>query len=72
MPETKAEQHSEDFKQIAFEERTLRKKYEKALEEITRQYDDTSVNRAKEIANKALGELTSEKRREIQGYKLPV
>ncbi|MFO1442901.1 hypothetical protein KDN24_06685 [Bacillus sp. Bva_UNVM-123] len=43
--------------------------YEKALEEITRQYDFTNVNRAKEIANEALGELTDERRREIQGYR---
>lgn len=40
--------------------------YEKALEEITRQYDYTSVNRAKEIANEALGELTLNRRKEIQ------
>lgn len=44
----------------------LVKRYEKALEEITRQYDNTSVNRAKEIANEALGELDEERRREIQ------
>jgi predicted nucleic acid-binding Zn-ribbon protein len=42
------------------------KKYEKALEEITRQYDYTTVNRAKEIASEALGELTGERRRKIQ------
>lgn len=44
-------------------------KYEKALEEITRQYDDVSVNNAKEIANEALGELTEEHRRLLQGYR---
>lgn len=44
------------------------KQYEKALEEILRQYDGVSVNRAKEIANKALGELTDERRKEIQSY----
>lgn len=42
-------------------------RYEKALEEITRQYDNTSVNTAKEIANEALGELSDERRRKIQG-----
>jgi len=44
------------------------KRYEKALEEITRQYEDTSVNRAKEIALVALGELSEERRRKIQSY----
>lgn len=40
--------------------------YEKALEEITRQHKNTSVNRAKDIADKALGELSKERRLEIQ------
>ncbi|MED1125181.1 hypothetical protein [Bacillus atrophaeus] len=44
------------------------KKCKKALEEITRQYDNTAVNYAKEVASKALGELTPEERREIQAY----
>ena len=43
-------------------------RYEKALEEITRQYDYITVNRAKEIANEALGELSDKRRREIQSY----
>jgi hypothetical protein len=60
--------HLGDYKNFEFEERMLRKKYEKALEEITRQYDNTSVNRAKEIANEALGELKEARRREIQSY----
>ncbi|MCY7865966.1 hypothetical protein P8918_12925 [Bacillus spizizenii] len=44
------------------------KKCKKALEEITRQYDNTVVNYAKEVASKALGELTPEERRKIQAY----
>lgn len=44
------------------------KKYEKTLEEIIRQYDDTSVNRAKEIAIEVLGLMTEDRKRAIQSY----
>lgn len=54
-----------EYAEILFAEM---KRYEKALEEITRQYDYTSVNRAKEIASDALGELTDKRRRKIQSY----
>jgi hypothetical protein len=42
-------------------------KYEVALEEITRQYDNVPANRAKEIAISALGVLSDKRRKEIQG-----
>lgn len=60
----------EAMKNTIGEQLDLNKKNEKALEEITRQYDNTTVNRAKEIANEALGELTDKRRRKIQEYRI--
>jgi 16S rRNA G527 N7-methylase RsmG len=57
-----------DWKKLAQEQAERLERYEKALEEITRQYDYTTVNRAKKIAYEALGDLTDERRREIQSY----
>lgn len=71
MLETDAEywlRHLKDFKKFEFEERMLRQKYEQLLLAITELHDLDTTKYIKTIVRDVLGEVTPERRKEIQSY----